>query len=45
MADYNLSIRSSYTRMSDSDLDMVIQEMQVQFPNWGNRHVYSYLIS
>ena len=42
---FNLSVRQTYTPMSDDDLDRIIMEAQERFPNWGNRLMYGYLIS
>ena len=45
MSEYNLSIRSTYSTMSDTDLDAVVLEIQTQFSGWGNRQVYGCLVS
>ena len=45
MSEYNLSIRSTYSTMSDTDLDAVVSEIQTQFSGWGNRQVYGCLVS
>ena len=42
---HNLSIRDTYSDMSDDELDAVVAEAQRQFPGWGNRHMYGYLLS
>ena len=45
MAEYNLSIRSTYSDISDAELDAIVSEAQRQFPAWGNRQMYGYLLS
>ena len=42
MTEFNLSIHSTYSRITDTELDAIVQ---VQFSGWGNRHVYGSLIS
>ena len=44
MSDYNLSIRATYYPITDEELDEVITTLQQQFPNWGNRQMYGYLL-
>lgn len=45
MSSYNLSIRSTYSPMSDDQLDELVATVQQQFPNWGNRQMYGHLLS
>jgi len=45
MASSNLSVRQTYTTISDGELDQLIMEVQEKFPNWENRLMYGYLIS
>lgn len=45
MSTFNLSIRATYSSITDEQLDEIVAGMQVQFPNWGNRQMYGYLIS
>lgn len=45
MSQYNLSIRDTYSRISDADLDSVVLDIQTRFPGWGNRQVYGCLVS
>lgn len=42
MTEYSLSIRSTYSTISDAELDAIVKE---QFPGWGNRQVYGSLVS
>ena len=42
MSEYNLSIRSTYSTITDAELDAIVQE---QFSGWGNRQVYGSLVS
>ena len=44
MLEYNLTIRGTYSNMSDVELDE-IAEVQQQFPSWGNRQMYGYFVS
>jgi len=44
MASSNLSVRQTYTSISDDELDRLIMEVQERFPNWGNHLMYGYLI-
>lgn len=45
MSSLNLSIRATYSSISDDDLDGLIAGVQQQFTNWGNRQMYGHLIS
>ena len=45
MLSFNMSIRATYSFISDTDLDGTVSDMQQQFPNWGNRQMYGYLFS
>ena len=45
MRDYNLSIRETYSNITDASLDAIISDIQTQFPGWGNRLVYGCLVS
>lgn len=45
MLEYNLTIRGTYSNISDADLDAEVAKVQRQFPNWGNRQVHGYLLS
>lgn len=42
---YGLTIRATYSQMSDAELDVAVKEVQTQFPTWGNRQVYGWLMS
>ena len=42
MSEYNLSIGSTYSTISDADLDAIVRQ---QFYGWGNRQVYGSLVS
>ena len=39
MADYGLYIREQYTRLSDHDLDIIVNNIQQQFPRCGNSQI------
>lgn len=45
MSDYDLSIRATYYPISDEELDQLVAGVQQQFPNWGNRQMYGYLLN
>ena len=45
MSEYNLSIRTTYYPITDDQLDQLITGVQQQFPNWGNRQMYGYLLN
>ncbi len=45
MSSLNLSIRCTYSQISDKELDSVVGGVQQQYPNWGNRQMYGYLVS
>lgn len=42
MAEFDLSVRSTYSTISDAELDTIVRQ---QFSGWGNRLVYGRLIS
>ena len=42
MSEYNLSIGSTYSNISDAELDTIVQQ---QFYGWGNRQVYGSRVS
>ena len=45
MSENNMSIRSTYSQLSDNQLEEVIADIQRLFPNCGNRQMYGHLIS
>lgn len=45
MSEYELSVRDTYNRMSDQELDDVLSTANREFPTWGARQMYGYLIS
>ena len=45
MVEYQLTIRGTYSDISDVELDAIVAEVQRQFPGWGNRQMYGYLVS
>ena len=45
MNDYQLTIRDTYSNISDSELDYLVGEIQQQFAGWGYRQVYGMLVS
>ena len=42
MSEYNLSIRNTYSTISDAELDAIVQQ---QFHGWGNRQLYGSLVA
>ena len=45
MQTFNLSIRATYSFITNEELDGLVSRMQEQLPNWGNRQMYGYLLS
>lgn len=45
MREYHLSIRDTYSDISDAELDAIVSETQRQYPAWGNRQMYGSLLS
>ena len=45
MSEFNLSIRSQYAELTDSELDRIVVEIHQQFPTCGNRQLQGYLVS
>ena len=45
MQTFSLSIHATYSSITDEELDGLVSHMQEQFPNWGNRQMYGYLLS
>lgn len=45
MLTFNMSIRATYSTITDEELDSMVSRMQQQYPNWGNRQMYGYLLS
>ena len=45
MTGYNLSIRSTYCSLNDGELDLLVADIQQQFPNARNRQMYGHLRS
>ena len=45
MTEFGLSIHSQYSTISTSELDVIVHEIQVQFPMCGNRKMKDHLLS
>ena len=45
MAECDITIQGTYSNMSDTELDGLIATISRQFPNWGNRLMYGYLVA
>lgn len=45
MREYDLSIRETYSNITDASLDAIVSDVHTQFPGWGNRLVYGWLVS
>lgn len=45
MSAFNLSIRATYSSITDDRLDELVVGVQCQFPNWGNCQMYGHLLS
>ena len=42
MSSLNLSIQSTYSQLSDGELDAIVSSTQQHHPSWGNRQMYTY---
>ncbi len=45
MSDFGLSIRAQYSLITDTELDALVSEIQLQFPMCGNRQMQGHLLS
>ncbi|XP_019857141.1 PREDICTED: uncharacterized protein LOC109585483 isoform X2 [Amphimedon queenslandica] len=45
MSDFELSIRSTYSDLTDTELDYIIKQIQVEFPACGNKQMMGHLLS
>ena len=45
MSLFNLSISATYSSITDEQLDTLVISKQNDYPNWGNRQMFGYLIS
>ena len=45
MEEYDISISTQYSRMTDLELDIIVGEIQAQFPTCGNRQMQGHLLS
>lgn len=45
MSSLNLSVQSTYSQITNAELDNIVGGAQQQYPNWGNRQMYGYLVS
>ena len=45
MLEYSLTIRGSYSDISDAELDAEVAKVQKEFPGWENHQLYGYLQS
>ena len=45
MTEFGLSIRSQYSTITNPELDVIVREIQVQFPMCGNRQMQGHLLS
>lgn len=45
MYDYDIAINSQYSLISDLELDIIVGEIQIQFPTCGNRQMQGHLLS
>ncbi len=45
MSIYQLSVRETYTQLGDDELDRMVSDAQLQYLSWGNRLMYSYILS
>lgn len=45
MVQFGLSVQETYADLSDSDVSEIVSNVNSQFPTWGVRQLYGYLIS
>ena len=45
MSDFNLSVQATYSLIADADLDALVYNAHLNFPKWGVRQMYGYLLS
>ena len=45
MSEYNLSIHSTYSEMTNQELDSVIADIHLEFPLCGNKQMSGHLLS
>ena len=45
MDEYDITINSQYSTISDLELDRIVHEIQIQFPTCGNRQMQGHLLS
>ncbi len=45
MQEYDLTIASTYSSISDAQVDEMVAGAQRDFPGWGNRQMYEHLVS
>ena len=45
MTEYNLSVSAFYSELTDDQLDVIVGEIQAQFPTCGNRQMQGHLLA
>ena len=45
MVHYGLSVQDTYAGLRDTEVDELVMSVNLQFPTWGVRQMYGYLIS
>ena len=45
MVQFGLSVQETYADLSDSEVSEIVSNVNLQFPTWGVRQLYGYLIS
>lgn len=45
MVQFGLSVQETYADLSDSEVNEIVSNVNLQFPTWGVRQLYGYLIS
>ena len=45
MTDFNLSVTAQYSQITDTELDAVVKDIKVLFPNCGYRLMYGHLLT
>ena len=45
MLEYSLTVRGTYSDISDAELDAEVAKVRKEFPGWGNHQLHGYLLS
>lgn len=45
MTDYNLSVSAQYSQVTDDELDAIVKDIKIAFPNCGYRLMHGHLLT